>query len=293
MGLDHDHHDHMTETARPVRLTRVTEAGCIQDDDHVAAEEPLEIRLDGEPFAVAMRTPGDDHNLAAGFLLAEGVVTEPEQIVTIEYCAAADDPNRRNVIDVALDGVDVSALLAARRRVAVNASCGLCRRSTIESLRVLGRETDEFWTMAADVVSTLSDRLEVRQAGFAATGGLHAAGLFDSGGRLDGFAEDIGRHNAVDKVIGRRFLRERFPVRDRMLFVSGRVSFEIVQKAWLAGVPCVGAVSAPSSLAVELAAEARVTLVGFVRRGRFNIYTHAERIVQTPTSDPRVSAVRS
>jgi FdhD protein len=268
----------MSELSRTARVTRIRGTSREEADDGTAVEEPLEVRLDGNPFAVVMRTPGDDHSLAAGFLLSEGVVTHADQILAIEYCMDPAEPRLRNVIDVALDGVDVSARLGERRRVAMSAACGLCGRSTIESLRVEGRAVDASWRIDAAVVSALPDRLLRRQEGFTHTGGLHAAGLFDAGGRLDGFAEDIGRHNAVDKVIGHRLLRERFPVADRMLFVSGRASFEIVQKAWLAGIPCVGAVSAPSSLAVDLAQEAGITLVGFVRDDRFNIYAHAERI---------------
>ena len=268
----------ITVLDRRTAITRVGPAGRVTDHDSVAEEEPLEVRLNGESFAVIMRTPGRDLDLAAGFLVAEGVVREPAHIATIRYCTADEDPDLRNVLDVTLSGVDPRRVLDERRRVAMTASCGLCGRTTIESLDVLGRPVDPDWTVAASIISTLPERLRAAQVGFDATGGLHAAGLFDGAGTLEELAEDVGRHNAVDKVIGRRFLRERFPIPDRLLFVSGRASFEIVQKAWLAGLACVCAVSAPSTLAVDLALSAGITLVGFVRGGSFNIYSHPERI---------------
>ncbi len=269
----------MADAMRPVDLVRVMATGRETASDHVAVEEPLEVRLNGEPFAVIMRTPGADHDLAAGFLLAEEVVRGPEHVGTIRYCEAPDEPNLQNVLDVGIVGIDISGRLQERRRVTMTAACGLCGRTTIESLRSVGRPVDADWTLQATVVTRLPERLRAAQAGFDATGGLHAAGLFDRLGMLDGFAEDIGRHNAVDKVIGRRLLREQFPIRDRLLFVSGRASFEIVQKAWLAGIPCVAAVSAPTSLAADLAVEAGIILIGFVRGERFNIYSHAERVL--------------
>ena len=271
----------MPDALRPVDLVRVGPSGRATASDQVAVEEPLEVRLNGEPFAVVMRTPGADHPLAAGFLLAEEVIRGPEHIGSIKYCEDPDDPDFRNVLDVTVVGIDVADRLRERRRITMTSACGLCGRTTIESLRSVGQSIDAEWSVPASVVSMLPERLRDVQAGFEATGGLHAAGLFDHKGTLDGFAEDIGRHNAVDKVIGKRLLREQFPIRDRVLFVSGRASFEIVQKAWLAGIPCVAAVSAPSSLAVDLATEAGIALIGFVRGERFNVYAHAGR-VHTP-----------
>jgi FdhD protein len=257
---------------RPVRVTHVTPDGSSSHADVAATEEPMEVRLGGEPFAVTMRTPGADRELAAGFLFAERVITSASDIASIER-----DPQSQNVIDVGIYGSPASAV-AERRHVVMNSSCGLCGRVTIESLRVRAPEITADWTVSAGVVAGLPQALRSAQAVFAETGGLHAAGLFSPAGALDTMAEDVGRHNAVDKVIGRMLLDGRLPLMRSMLFVTGRTSFEIVQKAYLAGIPIVGAVSAPSSLAVELAEEAGITLLGFVRGATFNVYSHSRRI---------------
>lgn len=231
----------MADAFRSVPVTRVHGRERASEHDRAATEEPLEIRFHGRPFAVIMRTPGADRELAAGFLFSERA-------------------------------------LADRRQVATNSSCGLCGRLTIQSLRLNTSPLQCDWTLSGAVLVNMPDQLRARQAVFDATGGLHAAGLFARDGKLDDMAEDVGRHNAVDKVIGRMVMRDALPLSDRMLFVSGRTSFEIVQKAFLAGIPVVGSVSAPSSLAVDLASEAGITLVGFVRGTSFNVYTHAARI---------------
>jgi FdhD protein len=262
-------------------VTRVHGANRVRATDCAAAEEPLEVRLHGHPFAVIMRTPGADRELAAGFLFAERVVTSTDQLGTIEYCTdpAADHPE--NVVNVTLvngSGAAVERALAERRQVTTNSSCGLCGRQSIESLRAEGPPLEADWSVTRSTVSSLPDRLRAAQRTFDATGGLHAAGLFTADGRLVELAEDVGRHNAVDKVIGRMLMREALPLSDRLLFVSGRTSFEIVQKAFLAGIPMLVSVSAPSTLAIDLAIETGMTLVGFVRGDHFNVYAHSGRV---------------
>jgi FdhD protein len=269
---------------RSVPVTLVGRAGRGSDGtahDLAAVEEPLEVRLHGQPFAVIMRTPGDDRALAAGFLLAEGVVRSADDIGAVEHCRHPDRPDGHNVVDVYLLGesrASVDAMLADRRRVLTNSSCGLCGRLTIESLKTRASALLVTWTMTAQVAAALPDGLRERQRVFEGTGGLHAAGLFTPDGVCEASAEDIGRHNAVDKVIGKMLLDDRLPLAAHALAVSGRTSFEIVQKAWLAGIGLVCAVSAPSSLAIDLAEEAGITLLGFARDGGFNVYTHPARI---------------
>jgi FdhD protein len=261
---------------RPVRVTRVSPQGRSNEPDVAATEEPMEVRIDGDPFAVIMRTPGADYELTAGFLFAERVILSASDLLGIERDAQA-----RNVIDVRLARAregELAARANARRRVVMNSSCGLCGRVTIESLRVEAPEISAEWAVPAGVIAGLPDALRAAQAVFNETGGLHAAGLFQRSGALETVAEDVGRHNAVDKVVGRRLLDDRLPLSDSILFVSGRTSYEIVQKAFMAGIAVVGAVSAPSSLAVELAQDAGITLLGFVRGSAFNVYSHAHRI---------------
>ena len=250
-------------------------------DERVAVEEPMEVRVNGAPFAVIMRTPGADRDLAAGFLLAEDVVRSGDEVGLIEYCVDADDEGRDNVLNVTVTGDAVARLddrLANRRQVMMTASCGLCGRRTIESLRARVATVDGPWTVPAAVVSSMPGTLRAAQRVFEATGGLHAAGLFDLDGRLLLMAEDVGRHNAVDKISGRMLLEGRLPLSRTMLQVSGRTSFELVQKALLAGIPLIAAVSAPSSLAIDLAREAGITLCGFVRGDTFNVYANERRV---------------
>jgi FdhD protein len=241
----------------------------------------MEVRVNGAPFAVIMRTPGADRDLAAGFLLAEDVIRTHDEIGLIDYCMDADEDVRGNVLNVTVIGDAVTRLelrLADRRQVTMTASCGLCGRRTIESLRARVATVAGRWRVPAAAISAMPQTLRRSQRVFDATGGLHAAGLFDLDGRLLLMAEDVGRHNAVDKVTGRMLLEGRLPLDGAMLQVSGRTSFELVQKALLAGVPLIAAVSAPSSLAIDLAREAGITLCGFVRGESFNIYAHPERI---------------
>ncbi len=241
----------------------------------------MEVRVNGASFAVIMRTPGADRDLAAGFLLAEDVIRSGDEIGTIEYCQDVEDEGRDNTINVTVTGAAVERLgarLGERRQVMMTASCGLCGRRTIESLQARVAAVKGDWQVSADVIAALPDRLREAQAVFASTGGLHAAGLFDLSGALQLSAEDVGRHNAVDKIVGRTLLEGRHPLDRSILLVSGRTSFELVQKALLAGIPLIAAVSAPSSLAIDLAEQAGVTLCGFLRGPRFNIYSHAHRI---------------
>jgi len=264
---------------REVVVTRRGQSGG--ERDHVAVEEPMEVRVNGASFAVIMRTPGADRDLAAGFLLAEDVIRDADEIGTIEYCQDATDEGRDNTINVTVTGGAVERLTARltdRRQVTMNSSCGLCGRRTIESLQARVATVGGAWTVPAAVIASLPDRLRASQAAFDATGGIHAAGLFDRTGHLQQSAEDVGRHNAVDKIVGRTLLAGRHPLDESILLVSGRTSFELVQKALLAGVPLIAAVSAPSSLAIDLATEAGITLCGFVRGPRFNIYSHPHRV---------------
>ena len=249
--------------------------------DLVAVEEPMEVRVNGASFAVIMRTPGADRDLAAGFLLAEDVIRTADEIGTIEYCQDVTDEGRDNTINVTVIGDAATRLterLGERRQVTMTASCGLCGRRTIESLQARVATVDGDWNVTADLIASLPDRLRQAQAVFESTGGLHAAGLFDRSGALQLSAEDVGRHNAVDKIVGRTLLAGKHPLRESILLLSGRTSFELVQKALLAGIPLIASVSAPSSLAIELAQQAGITLCGFVRGPQFNIYSHRQRV---------------
>ncbi len=263
--------------ARHVNVVHVSSGARQTRRDMAATEEPLQIRLNGNPFAVIMRTPGADSELAAGFLLAERVVD-----CSGDFEAIALDPEAQNTLDVTLAGrraAELPRLLDERRQVIGSTACGLCGRLTIQSLRAEAPIVSADWTVSSSLMPHLPERLRASQRVFHATGGLHAAGLFDRAGQLRAYAEDVGRHNAVDKVLGRMLLSDKLPLDESILFVSGRSSFEIVQKAFLAGVPLVGSVSAPSSLAVELAEEAGITLLGFVRGQTFNAYAHSWRLV--------------
>jgi FdhD protein len=265
----------------PVTVTRVGRLASGRAEDVAAIEEPLEVRLHGRPFAVIMRTPGADRELAAGFLLAEGVIRSAADLGAVEHCRHPHHPHLHNIVDVYLIG-DAAArldeMLAGRRNILTTSSCGLCGRVTIDSLRQQAEPITAALAMDRTLLAELPDRLRALQTVFDETGGLHGAALSSSDGRCETSAEDVGRHNAVDKVIGTMVLDERLPLASHALVVSGRASFEIVQKAWMAGVPIVCAVSAPSSLAIELANEAGITLAGFVRDGGFNLYTHPHRI---------------
>lgn len=267
---------------REVAFQRLGPEARVDGVDRLAVEEPMEIRVNTEPFAVVMRTPGADRDLAAGFLLAEDVIRDAAEIGAIEYCEDVEEEGRGNTLNVTVigDAVDRLALRRGeRRQVMMTASCGLCGRRTIETLRARVATVGGAWTIGRHVIAALPGRLRSAQQVFDVTGGLHAAGLFNREGALQLVAEDVGRHNAVDKIVGRRLLEAQLPLDDAMLIVSGRTSYELVQKALLAGIPLIAAVSAPSSLAVRLADEAGITLCGFVRGDTFNVYAHAQRIL--------------
>ena len=251
-------------STRGVRALRLP--GRDEEDDVVAVEEPLEIRIGGEPVAVTMRTPGHDEELALGFCVTEGL--EPVAARLTEDLAA-------NAVEVDAGGFDRERL---RRHFYTSSSCGVCGKGAIEAVRVAAPRVESRLEVRAGVVASLPERLRDAQRTFAATGGLHATGLFDAYGELLCVREDVGRHNAMDKVVGWAFLGRALPLSERVLCVSGRLSFELVQKASVAGCPVVVAVGAPSSLAVELAEDRGLTLCGFVRDGRATVYTEPWRI---------------
>ena len=248
--------------------------------DTVAVEEPLEIRLDGRPFQVTMRTPGDDIDLVHGLLHAEQVITDGRQVVLARYCAGSgeDGVNTYNVIDVTLGDGAVPPDPGLLRNVLTTSACGVCGTATVDQLLKTTRHPLTPTPVDAEVLLGAPRRVRPYQKVFARTGGLHAAALLDLDGTVRCVREDVGRHNAVDKVVGWALRQGRLPLSDTVLFVSGRASFELTQKALLAGVGLLAAVSAPSSLAVELADRAGLTLVGFLRGDGMNVYTHPARV---------------
>jgi len=252
-------------------------------EDRLAAEEPLEIRLEGRPLAVTMRTPGHDIELTAGFLVSEGVVSQRDHIVTARYCAGSTDEgvNTYNVLDVRLaPGVAVPET-GLERSVYTSSSCGVCGKASIDAVTTRSSYdvADDPVVVDPALLAAMPDRLRAAQEIFELTGGLHAAGLFDGRtGDLLVAREDVGRHNAVDKVVGWALEHEKLPLRGTVLMVSGRASFELTQKASMAGIPVLAAVSAPSSLAVELAEEVGLTVVGFLRGTSMVVYSRPERI---------------
>jgi FdhD protein len=248
--------------------------------DDLAAEEPLEIRVRQAPLAVTMRTPGQDIDLAMGFLLTEGVIGAASDVVTAQLCAGTATPNTYNVVDVVLGSDVPPPVTDPSRNFYTTSSCGVCGKASIDAVRTKSRfdvASDDVCFRAL-TLATLPDRLRVAQRTFDRTGGLHAAGLFTADGELLALREDVGRHNAVDKVIGWALREGRIPLTGQMLLVSGRASFELTQKAWMAGLPLLAAVSAPSTLAAELADEAGMTLVGFLRGPSMNVYAGAQRV---------------
>jgi FdhD protein len=269
----------MLPPARSVVLTRVTEwedGATRAVEDMLAVEEPLEIRVNGAPVTVTMRTPGHDRELAAGFLLTEGIIESPDEISG--FCPAdLEVTGKSNTVDVALNtqSFEVAEL---QRNFFVASSCGICGKATIESIRRRGlRAPNPQFRVRPEVLYGLPDAIRASQAAFERTGGLHAAALFDADGKLVVLREDVGRHNAVDKVIGWAMCAAKLPLADSILMVSGRGGFEIAQKALAAGVPVLASVSAPSSLAVQLAREMGLTLVGFLRGRRFVVYAGESR----------------
>jgi FdhD protein len=274
----------MPEKPRSVSLTRVSEwddGNVARKDDYLAAEEPLEIRVGPNPLSVTMRTPGHDLELAAGFLFTEGFVQTREQLLALENVEPTTEDNvkRGNVIEATLAADSAPDFEKMRRHFFASSSCGICGKASIDAVRsrLLTAPNPEF-RIDSELLTELPQALREAQDVFQRTGGLHAAALFDATGHLLVVREDIGRHNAVDKVIGWALLDHRVPLGNAVLLVSGRGGFEIVQKALVAGIPILASVSAPSSLAVQLARELRMTLVGFLRGRRFVIYSGEERI---------------
>ncbi|HEY3505481.1 MAG TPA: formate dehydrogenase accessory sulfurtransferase FdhD [Actinocatenispora sp.] len=260
---------------------RITDGAVDRRADTLVVEEPLEIRVDGSPLAVTMRTPGDDVDLAVGFLCTEGVVGSAADVVSARHCAGGDgEANTYNVLDVVLAEGTPPPVVDPTRNFYTTSSCGLCGKASIDAVRTRSRYpvAADPVRVTAELLTALPDELRAAQRVFERTGGLHAAGLFTPAGDAVCVREDVGRHNAVDKVIGWAVREGRVPLAGLVLMVSGRASFELVQKASMAGIPVLAAVSAPSTLAVDLAAEVGMTLVGFLRGSRMNVYSGAERI---------------
>ena len=242
----------------------------------------MEIRVDGRPLTVTMRTPGNDFDLAVGFLVSEGVLHAADEVSAVRYCAGAtaDGGNTYNVVDVSLSPGVAAPDPSLERNFYTTSSCGLCGKASLDAVRTTARWSvaDDALNISPDVLATLPDRLRGAQRVFDSTGGLHAAALFHADGEMICLREDVGRHNAVDKVVGHALQSGSVPLRETILMVSGRASFELVQKALMAGIPMLAAVSAPSSLAVDLAADSGLTLVGFLRGTSMNVYAGAERL---------------
>lgn len=281
-------------TARhPVR--RITADGEVRRPDSLAVEEPMELRVDGRSLAVTMRTPGADIDLVHGFLLTEGVIGSADDVSVVRYCDGVDDEGRNtyNVLDVALAEGVAPPDVGVERNFYTTSSCGVCGKASLDAVRLKTRHSPagDPVEVGADVLSALPDTLRAAQKVFDATGGLHAAGLFTTEGELLVLREDVGRHNAVDKVVGWAVREGRVPLAGTVLLVSGRASFELVQKAVMAGIPVLAAVSAPSSLAVALADEQGLTVVGFLRGPTMNVYTHPDRVLARRTADGPDGAV--
>lgn len=272
----------MARKPRSIDLTQVSEwddGKILRKEDYLAAEEPLEIRVGKDPLSVTMRTPGHDLELAAGFLFTEGLVQQRAQIITLDEEPRDGEENRGNIVRVELAPESTPDFEKMRRHFFAASSCGICGKASIDSVRARTLEPpNPDFRLDPEVLVRLPEALRASQAVFGRTGGLHAAALFDASGGLLVLREDIGRHNAVDKVIGWALLENRVPLGQAVLLVSGRGGFEIVQKAIVAGLPVVASVSAPSSLAVQLARELHLTFIGFLRGRRFVIYAGEERI---------------
>ena len=243
--------------------------------DLLAVEAPLEVRLGGKPLTILMRTPGHDEELVAGFLFGEGVIADADELLSVERPADLPDAERGNVLNVSLM---TARQLPGERLFFSNSSCGICGKQSLASIEVTGAPVRSTLTVSRAVLTALPERLRVAQPVFARTGGTHASGLFTPTGELVAVREDVGRHNALDKLVGWALTEGRVPLSDHLLLVSGRLSYELVQKAVAAGIPLVAAVGAPSSLAVDLAERFSVTLVGFLREDSMNVYTHAARV---------------
>jgi len=285
------------------RVHHVTADDSVARPETLVVEEPLEIRVNGTPLTVTMRTPGSDVELAQGFLLTEGVIARRDDILSVQYCRGAPVPipesspasgryphrssppeedgvNSYNVLDVTLAPDVPAPEVDPTRNFYTTSSCGVCGKASLEAVRLISKHCpgDDPSTVGAEILSALPDKLRDGQKVFAATGGLHGAALFATDGTVLVVREDIGRHNAVDKVVGWALEQQRIPLSGTVLLVSGRASFELTQKAVMAGIPILAAVSAPSSLAVDLASQSGLTLVAFLRGDSMNIYTRPDRV---------------
>lgn len=277
----------MTTAVKNINVTKITESGTEIKPDLLAIEEPLEIRIGFGPLedrqqkslSVTMRTPGHDFELAIGFLFTEGIIQHLDQVESVKYCEdVGKQEEKGNVVRVELKpevSIDFEKL---QRHFYTSSSCGVCGKSSIESVRVVCQSLSDGFSISASLIHQLPNTLRKAQTVFEYTGGLHAVGLFNKTGELILLREDVGRHNALDKAIGAMVLKKQVPLSEYTLLVSGRASFELVQKAAVAGIPVLAAVGAPSSLAVALAKESGMTLIGFVRHERFNIYCGDQRI---------------
>jgi FdhD protein len=274
----------LAKALRPKSITRIEGAEKSSAvNDLLAVEEPLEIRIAGRSIAVVMRTPGHDRELAAGFLVTEGIIKRRDDVLDIVRCTMASTASSsasagtgevsENVLDVLLAPSTEVDLARLTRHVFTSSSCGICSKASIEAVRLQFPSIDVPMALGREVLAGLPGRLRAAQESFAASGGLHASALFDVTGTIDVVREDVGRHNALDKVIGHAFFADRLPLSDRVLLVSGRVSFELMQKALAAGIPCVAAISAPTTAAVEFAQASGQTLIGFLRGDRMNVYS--------------------
>ena len=278
--------DRARRASKTKTRVRVVEDGKMRvRPDTLATEEPMEIRLltggERQTIAITMRTPGADFELAAGFLYGEGIIKSPDDIGKISYCVDSDldAAQRYNIVNVELRGGREYDLRPLERHFYTSSACGVCGKASLEQLELRGCPVMTAGPeVSAETINSLPEKLRQAQGLFDATGGLHAAALFDEEGELLALREDVGRHNATDKLLGWALLEGRLPLTDHILMVSGRSSFEILQKALAAGAPFVCAISAPSSLAVDVARQFGMTLVGFLRKGRFNVYSGAERI---------------
>lgn len=272
-----------------VVIQKVEDQEQITTEDFLAVEEPLEIQLNfnkegkqrQKTISITMRTPGSDFDLAAGFLLTEGIIQSNAQIQKIAYAQARHPKSKENVVIVHLTPQVKIDFKKLERHFYTTSSCGVCGKTSIEALQTTGAPDllDAQPKIPQELIHLLPEKLRHQQSIFDHTGGLHAAGLFDSSGNLIALSEDVGRHNAVDKLIGSRLIKDQLPLLNSIIVVSGRVSFELVQKSLMAGIPILVAVGAPSSLAIQLADENNMTVIGFVRNQRYNIYSGQERIV--------------
>lgn len=271
----------------PVSIQKISGETLVESPDLLAVEEPLEIRLgfgarddrQQRAVSVTMRTPGHDVDLALGFLFTEGIIHQPTDIVSCRHCVQ-DVDKEGNVLRVELNPDVVVDWSRLERNTFTSSSCGLCGKATIDAVRVLTPgPIDSALRIEAETLHNLPDRIRETQLAFAHTGGIHAAALFDADGKLLLVREDIGRHNALDKLIGAAFWQNWLPLQQNGIFLSGRIGVELVQKSWMAGVPLLAAVGAPSSLAVQMAQEAEMTLAGFVRNQRFNLYSQPQRVL--------------